>query len=105
MTTDDKPSATHDDAPASRPPELAQLKFPCRWFGSLMVAGGTPGTEQAARQVFADLGLRDPAATPGPHSRTGRSETAKPNATAPHRDTLETLFRRLEALPGVRMLL
>lgn len=105
MTTDDKPSAPHDDAPASRPPELALLKFPCRWFGSLMVAGGTPGTEQAARQVFADLGLLDSAVTPGHHSRTGRYETWKLNAMVPNLETLETLFRRLEALPGVRMLL
>lgn len=105
MTKDDTHRTAPDAAPAARSPELAQLKFPCRWFGSLMVAGGTPGTEQAARQVFADLGLLDSAVTPGHHSRTGRYETWKLNAMVPNLETLETLFRRLEALPGVRMLL
>lgn len=83
----------------------AQLKYPVRWHGSLMVAGGTQGTELAICRIFAELGLADAEVRAGNQSRSGRYETWKMSATVPNYVLLRALFERLERLPGVRMLL
>ena len=81
------------------------IKFPCRWHGSLLIFTGTPGYPDLIREVFSARGLSDCDVTNGNVSSSGKYLTWKMTAVVPDLQTLRDLFKALEALPGVRMLI
>lgn len=85
--------------------DSANLKFPARWHGSLVVAGTATGTEGGIRQVMAGLGLADYETQAGRVSAGGRYATWKISCLVPDLQTLRALFTALEGLPDVRMLI
>lgn len=83
----------------------SELKFPLVWKGRLIVQADAEGTEGEIVRAFACLGLSDGTVGTGSVSSKGSYRSWSVQATVPDLVTLRSLFKILESLPKVKMLI
>ncbi len=83
----------------------AQLTFPLRWHGRLVMKAGMGGMEESVARVFQSLGVTEGEVEYANKSAKGTYETWRLSGMVHDLAMLRALFLALEALPGVKMLL
>ena len=85
--------------------DAEQLKFPLTWHGRLVMVTGTENVEDSVRRIYAAVGVTEGEVSYAHKSSKGTYETWKLDGTVDDLSMLHELFKALELLPGVKMLL
>ena len=85
--------------------DAEQLKFPLTWHGRLVMVAGAENVEDSVRRIYAAVGVTEGEVSYAHNSSKGTYETWKLDGTVHDLSMLHELFKALELLPGVKMLL
>ena len=85
--------------------DVEQLEFPLTWHGRLVVMAGTEDVADSVKRIYAVVGVTDGEVSYAHKSSKGTYETWKLDGKVHDHTMLRELFKALELLPGVKMLL